>query len=183
MLKNGIYEQIINENINQELIDKNDEKHIEKETVDYAESSKVFAKYVSEIVEKGLDIVKEEEEKATKGKKDEKEKNARLKQISLINKIVDLIKEETNDEDYKKMSVTDEGEQLLALYDKKNTVLSLDGNKKVTRPETSIAQSSLFTGAVHEPQMFTELKKEIASSDRIDMLVIFYQMEWFEIDN
>ena len=33
MLKNGIYEQIINENINQELIDKNDEKHIEKETV------------------------------------------------------------------------------------------------------------------------------------------------------
>ena len=102
MLKNGIYEQIINENINQELIDKNDEKHIEKETVDYAESSKVFAKYVSEIVEKGLDIVKEEEEKATKGKKDEKEKNARLKQISLINKIVDLIKEETNDEDYKK---------------------------------------------------------------------------------
>lgn len=173
MLKNGIYEQIINENINQELIDKNDEKHIEKETVDYAESSKVFAKYVSEIVEKGLDIVKEEEEKATKGKKDEKEKNARLKQISLINKIVDLIKEETNDEDYEKMSVTDDGEQLLALYDKKNTILSLDGNKKVTRPETSIAQSSLFTGAVHEPQMFTELKKEIASSDRIDMLVSF----------
>ena len=71
------------------------------------------------------------------------------------------------------MSVTDDGEQLLALYDKKNTVLSLDGNKKVTRPETSIAQSSLFTGAVHEPQMFTELKKEIASSDRIDMLVSF----------
>ena len=71
------------------------------------------------------------------------------------------------------MSVTDDGEQLLALYDKKNTVLSLDGNKKITRPETSIAQSSLFTGAVHEPQMFTELKKEIASSDRIDMLVSF----------
>lgn len=85
MLKNGIYEQIINENINQELIDKNDEKHIEKETVDYAESSKVFAKYVSEIVEKGLDIVKEEEEKATKGKKRRKREKCSIK-TNIFNK-------------------------------------------------------------------------------------------------
>lgn len=69
----------------------------------------------------------------------------------------------------------DEGEQLFALLSRDDPMMRI-GRKKakdLPRPETSIAQSSLFTGAVHEPQMFSELKKEIASADRIDMLVSF----------
>lgn len=56
---------------------------------------------------------------------------------------------------------------------RKNSVLALDEKAELVRPESSIARSSLFTGALHEPQMYTELKKEIVSCDRIDMLVSF----------
>ena len=60
-------------------------------------------------------------------------------------------------------------EQLLALLRENDPRLAAGKvAKDIERPETSLAQSSLFTGAIHEPQMYTELKKEIVSANRID---------------
>lgn len=128
--------------------------------IDSAEASKVLAKYVAEVVEKGLNNLKD----------NGGDLNA---QVALANHIISAIMEETQEADFDTLSVAERAEQLLALFDKKNTVLALDDKAEIVRPETSIAQSSLFTGAVHEPQMYTELKKEIVSCDRIDMLVSF----------
>ncbi len=158
MLHNGLYEQIINKGLDAELAQT--DKLSRTEPIDEAEAAKVLAKYVTEIVEKGLQNVKD--------------KGGDIhSQVELVNRVVSTIMAETQEADFDALSVAERAEQLLALLDRQNNIQALNEKAELVRPETSIAQSSLFTGAIHEPQMYTELKKEIVSCDRIDMLVSF----------
>ena len=68
--------------------------------------------------------------------------------------------------------LADDGEILLSIYNKLNNIRAIRNIKEI-RPTTSIAESSLFTGSHYEPNMLSELKKEIITSDKIDMLVSF----------
>lgn len=159
MLQDGIYEQVINKALDSELA-KYTDKLSQTASIDNAEASGILSKYLTGVIEKGLDNIADNGGDISS-------------QIGLVNKLVSIIKAETREEDFSGLSVAERAEQLLSLFDKKNTILALDGKADIVRPETSIAQSSLFTGAIHEPQMYTELKKEIVSSDSIDMLVSF----------
>ena len=61
---------------------------------------------------------------------------------------------------------------LTALYSRINNKRALTKEKAI-RPVTPLSQSSLFTGASLEPNMLSELNKEILSCDSIDLLVSF----------
>ena len=158
MLHDGLYEQIINMELDTELAAT--DKLCQTAPIDSAEAAKVLSKYVAEIVEKGLENVLDNGGDISS-------------QVELVNRIVATIVSQTREADFDRKSVAERAEQLLALLDKRNSVFALDEKAQITRPETSIAMSSLFTGAVHEPQMYTELKKEIVSCNKIDMLVSF----------
>lgn len=158
MLKDGLYEQIINKGLETEL--SSTDKLSDTAPIDSAEASRVLAKYIAEVVEKGLDNVADNGGDVNS-------------QVALANRIISTIINETKENELDEMTVAERAEQLLALFDKKNSILAIDEKAAIIRPETSIAQSSLFTGAIHEPQMFTEPKKEIISCNRIDMLVSF----------
>ena len=158
MLREGLYEQVIDKTIAAELSNSN--KISQTASIDSAEAAKVLTQYAADIIERGLNILYE-------NKKDIHS------QIALVNRIINAVSEETDEPALIQSTVEERAEQLLAYYDKENTVWALDEKAEVVRPETSIARSSLFTGALHEPQMYTELKKEIVSCNRIDMLVSF----------
>lgn len=160
MLYPGLYEQIIN----QQLTDELQEIPAACKSVapiDKAEASKVLAQYLTDVVQKGLDNLLDNGGDISS-------------QIELINKIVSLVEHTTSETDFAAMNVDKHAEQLLALLCENDPRLAVGKTAAdLRRPDTSIAQSSLFTGAIHEPQMYTELKKEIVSSNRIDMLVSF----------
>ncbi len=160
MLHEGLYEQVINKELDTELTGNLSDQYQKTEKIDSAEAAKVLSQYVAEVVERGLQNLKD-----NGGNLED--------QIALSNQIIDVIRRETRESDFESMSVAERAEQLLALFDRKNSILGVKDKVQIVRPETSIAQSSLFTGAVHEPQMYTELKKEIVSCNRIDMLVSF----------
>jgi superfamily II DNA or RNA helicase len=159
MLKTGLYEQVINKELAYEL-DQASDKLKATAPIDPAEASKILSEYIANIVEKGLENVKDNGGKVKT-------------QIDLANKLVQTIISETKEADFHGLSVDQRAEQLLALLNKQNTVYAVNEKAEIIRPHTSIARSSLFTGAIHEPSMATELKKEILSADRIDMLVSF----------
>lgn len=160
MLHHGLYEQIINRRLSQELAEIPEARKA-LASVDEAEASKILSQYAGEVVQKGLDALLDKGENLTS-------------QIQLVNQIIQLVQSATKEQDFSNLSVDQQAKQLLALLQEKDPLLAMGKTATaLQRPQTSIAQSSLFTGAIHEPQMYSELKKEIASADRIDMLVSF----------
>ena len=156
MLKPGLYEQVINKELSSEI--DGSAQLIDKRGIDKAEAPQVLAGYLSEVIEKGLSRLAGDDIEG---------------QLNLANKIVSAVTELTGDDEFDGLSVDQRAEQLLAVANMQNNADAVRGRITMTRPETSIASSSLFTGVGHEPQMMTELKKEIVSADRIDMLVSF----------
>ena len=154
MLHPGLYEQLINRALRQEL-EMIPEARKAVASVDPAEAAEVLSRYVAEAAKRALSGMAE-------GRDDVAD------QVALANRLIELLPETDG------QSIDERAEQLMALLAERDAALALGRTAgDAVRPETSIAQSSLFTGAVHEPQMFSELKKEIASADRIDMLVSF----------
>lgn len=148
MLPSGVYEQLINAALRNTLT-RIDTQVPTIEPVDEAEASQLFSRYLSMLTEKTLNELYES--------------GGLEAQLTFMNQLIASISVNRAE-----LSIPSPAELLLSLKDKANTLQT-----EYVRPETSIAHSSLFTGAMHEPSMVTELKKEIQSADRIDMLVSF----------
>ena len=172
MLHEGIYEQIVNNRIQTELKKLDIEKYdIGLEELQADDARRVLTIYISYVIQQGLHYIRDSFPAA-------EEKEALIEQIRLCNDIIKEIALHTKEPDFEDNIILEKGEVLTSLYQKLNTARGITKKEEV-RPLTSIVENALFTGSQNEPSMLSELKKEILSSDTVDLLVSF--IKWSAI--
>lgn len=158
-MKNGIYEEIINNKILKEI--SNEELIIGKEKLDSEDAKTFLTQYIAEITKTALKCIRDEITEP---------QEYLLKQVELCNDIIELLKQKLNEDEFEDLKITESAEVLTYVYDRMN---NSNFNNQVIRPETSISRTSLFTGARKEPNLQEEIKREIFSADEICILVSF----------
>ena len=159
MLKPGIYEQVINRLIHDEIESQN-AKIINKARINGEEASRMLALYVADTIEKYLELLRE--------------KGASIGElVSVLNRSLESMNHRKIGLELDDFLIHDTGEKLLSVTERISEAGRAQENHAIVRPESSISMSSLFTGSLGEPSLYSELKKEIQSCDSIDMLVSF----------
>lgn len=166
VLEKGLYEKTVSLGLRRELAAAQDELAATIGQLDAAEASRVLSAYAAHAVRLALDSFEG--------------KDALTQQVGFVNHLIEDMAASLEDDSELAGRLEDDRvdmsaktpEQLLSLVPRKK---QLDPGKPqaLPRPETSVAETSLFTGAGHEPQLMGELRREIASADEILMLVSF----------
>jgi superfamily II DNA or RNA helicase/HKD family nuclease len=163
MLKQGIYEEIINQKLKDQITELDNTYEIGKEFLDVEEARKLLSSYISLVTRKALKFIRDNESN---------DQQALINQIQTCNDIITTLSERLDDEEFHQLRIEEEGEVLTSIYSRINSIRSIQKGE-IIRPVTPLSQSSLFTGSNYEPNMLGELKKEILTADSIDMLVSF----------
>lgn len=149
-----LYESIINKTLEETLSKLEALSAIHKDKLDPASSGSVLATYLQTVIEAGLRHYKKPEQLGF--------------QIDVVNGVIEHLGKLLKDQTIGDFQIVDD--HLLRGITEK-----LLGRERFIEqmPLTSVARSSLFTGGEHEPPVYMELKREIASADRVDLLVSF----------
>lgn len=162
-MKQGLYEQIINNLTRRQLLTLDGSLYeIGIEPLDAEEARKVLSNYLGTVIRRALKIIRESSN----------DDEALLLQVRACNEIIATLRNTLDNEELREWQLDEQGEVLTYVYSKLNHIRGIK-ESKVHRPTTPLSQSSLFTGSHSEPNMMSELKAEIITSDQVDLLVSF----------
>ncbi|MBU1171857.1 MAG: DUF3427 domain-containing protein [Proteobacteria bacterium] len=146
----GLYDALVDCSL-QELLASNPELRIVLDKIDHEEQPARYASFVSKFLEQALRVIDDPE-----------------KRLSLCNRIIELMSGTEGMEYLENRKLVSGRKTLLLEITPPNY-----GRPGIPRPQTSVVESSLFTGSPMEPQLVHELMEEMRSADSVDILVSF----------
>lgn len=168
-MNQGLYEELVTKLINYKIneLDK-DTFQIKKTPIDKAEAAQLLSQHIGTTIKHAFTLIKGEDAIET--------------QIEIANKIILFLKEELKKEEFEGDLIETEGKILKAVFTKIDTHFTdLDLHLKEITPYTRLIHSELFTGGNSGTTLESELRKEILSSDKIDLLVSFIKWKGIRI--
>jgi superfamily II DNA or RNA helicase len=157
----GIYEELVTKLVSLKIneLDK-DSYYINESKIDKAEAAQILSRHIGKTVKHILSLISGD--------------NAVEQQIEIANKLIYFLSAELKKNELEDDLVSSEGRILKAVFSKIDAHFTdLDLRLKEITPFTRLIHSELFTGGNTGTTLESELRKEILSSDRIDLLVSF----------
>lgn len=165
----GVYETLISQAIEERLQDyARSDYYIKKENIDSAESYKMLADYLAEVVSGILKTYF----------RDRDVKTTIAGQVDVVNRILRFIEEEWQNIETtpEQLSETSKLQFLRGIYSKVGYSEAQIEEKAKNHPVSGYRVSSLFTGG-NDLSMDDEVKRDIQTADQIDWIVSFIKFE------
>lgn len=162
LLNPGLYEQLITQLLRESLT-KLDPSLIKTEALDDGDSHDILASYLQQIIGSALKLCKGQDRLS--------------RQIDICNHIIDMLASIAgNDRQFISAAVAKEAQKLLSVAD----VLTLPPVHP-DRPDTPLSRGCILTGTRLDPSLESQIRKEILTSSRIDILCSFIKWSGIRI--
>lgn len=154
MLKKGIYENIINQEVERDIQEAESQQLVcLREQIDAAESPKILADYLAKAIRQKLEDTEDMHDRMT-----------------LVNRILaeyGLVEE---------VQIADTSNLLMEVMTQQKNLLQKHSHSETVRPQSGFRVSNLFTGGNSVLSLGEEIRREIASADEIYFIVSFLKL-------
>ena len=151
-MKPGLYDHILTKSIEAQISQLGDPRLAKLAPIDAEESHTVLAQYLERLIASSLALYRGSD--------------AADKQQQLVERLIDTLSQALSEHGSIELSIATPLQRLLAIH-------RAVADQAVDRPDSPLSRSTLFTGTRLDASLGSQLRKEIATCDRVDILCSF----------
>ncbi len=151
-IKGGIYDALLSQALQSDLASSCDPRLIDLADVDAEDSHSAIAQYLERLFTSSLSTLRG--------------RDLADRQRRLVDQLIETLVNELGDDWAERFNLANPLQRLLAVH-------SSEEDRPAHRPDTPLARSALLTGTRHDPSLVSQLNKEFAQADRVDILCSF----------